>query len=207
MTVSRKVFGYSTDSNRPGWKKDAEFDLDATGGGSIGSVPLSNRAYVVATEQGGPILKKTTFTITSAPVTTVDATTNGAHGSLQLYDFPVGLIHILGATMSLSTSAGAGGLSDTAAIIQSVGSVTVSNSNATLTSTEADIIPSTAGTLSGGVNTAVVGVSTATAVLDGHTTAADAFLNFVSPDAGSSGDDILTVSGTVTIFWHYLGDV
>lgn len=206
MTTARKVQGYITNTARPNWKKDTEFDLDALGGSAVGTVPSTNAATVVATEYGGPILKKTVLTLTAHSVVTVDAGAAGAHGAVEVYNFPLGLIQVIGGTMSLATTAGAGGIADNAAIVQSVGTVTVVNDNAALTTTEADIIPSTAGTLTGGVG-APVGVSTTPAVFDGHSTAKKAFLNFAVPDAGSSADDTLAVTGTVTIFWHYFGDV
>ena len=208
MATQRKVQGYITDTARPNWKKDVEFDLDSLPvAGSAARVPAAVAATVSAAETGGPVLRKTVFTLTGHSVTMTDAGANGCHGSVQLCDFPVGLIQIIGATMALATTAGSGGIADGAAVVQSVGTVTVANTNATLTSTEADIIPSTAGTLTGGANAAGVGVSTTPAVFDGHSTAVKAFLNFAVPDADSSASDTLAVTGTVTVFWHYFGDV
>lgn len=207
MATNRKVQGYVTNTARPGWKKDTEFDLDALmQSGTQALVPSTNAATVVAAEYGNQILRKTVFTLTAHSVTMTDAGAAGCHGNVQLCDFPVGLVHILGATMSLATTAGSGGITDTAAVVQSVGTAAVGTGDATLTTTEADIIPSTAGTLSGGVG-APVGVSTTPAVFDGHSTAKKAYLNFAVPDAGSSASDTLAVTGTVTVFWHYLGDV
>ena len=37
--------------------------------------------------------------------------------------------------------------------------------------------------------------------------AKDAYLNVAVPDAGSTGNDTLTVSGTITLVWSNLGDV
>jgi len=207
MTTARKVQGYVTDTERPNWKKDVEFNLDSlTISGSSAQVPAANTATLSVSESGSQILRKSVFTIAAHSVAMTDAGVAGCHGSVQLCDFPVGLIQIIGSTMSLATTAGAGGIVAGAAVVQSVGTAAVGTDNATLTSTEADIIPSTAGTLTAGIG-APVGVSTTPAVFDGHATAKDAYLNFAVPDADSSASDTIEVTGTVTIFWHYFGDV
>lgn len=150
-------------------------------------------------------IKRSVITFAAQPIAMVDHTTAGAHGSKAIYDFPEGNIHILGAVTNLTTLAGAGGITDTAALIGSVGSVAVGIGDATLTSTEANIVPSTAGTLAAGAGV-LKGNSTAAVTLDGTQTAAKAYLNLVAPDAGSTADDTITVSGTVTLTWVKLGD-
>jgi hypothetical protein len=161
-------------------------------------------ATVAASEQ---ILHphKTTLTLTSLSITMTDTGTNGCHGSQKVYDFPAGNIAILGAVTDLSVTAGAGGITNTASLVGSVGTAAVGTDNATLTSTEANIVPSTAGTLTDGAGN-VDGESTAIVIVDGTGTAADAYLNFAVPDAGASANDTLTVSGTITITWLNLGD-
>ncbi len=159
---------------------------------------------VVASELS-PILHQTVLTITDLAITMTDATTAGCHGSQKIYDFPAGLIAVLGVVSDLQVAAGAGGIGDTAAVVGSIGSAAVGTDNATLTSTEADLMPSTAATLTAGAGNCD-GQSTAMAILDGTATAADAYLNLAVPDAGSSANDTLTVNGTVTITWANLGD-
>lgn len=148
---------------------------------------------------------KTTLTFDDLVVAMTDAGAAGSHGAQKIYDFPAGNIVILGATTDLDIVAGAGGLAANAAIVAGIGSVTVGTDNGTLTSTEANIVPSTAATLSTGEG-AFAGQSTGVTVLDGTATAADTFLNFAVPDAGSSANDTLTVSGTVTLVWLNSGD-
>lgn len=195
----------------PGVTKPQLVDLDNAGNNvpqttaGIGSVPAASvTAGVSVVEQGDGVVHKTVFTL-DASITMTDATTAGCHGALQLYDFPQGNIVVLGSSSNLSITAGAGGITDTAAVVGSVGTVTVGTGDATLTTTEADLIASTAATLSGGVG-AFAGQSTAVAVFDGTATAKDAFLNFAVPDAGSSASDTLAVTGTVTIVWVSTGD-
>ena len=151
-------------------------------------------------------LHKTVLTLASLSVAMTDATTAGAHGSQKVYDFPAGPIHIMGASFDLTTAAGAGGLADNAALVGSLGSVTVGVDNATLTTTEADIIASTAGTLSSGAGTLKKHGSIVTTAFDGTTTPVEAFLNLAVPDAGSTADDTITVSGRITIYWINLDD-
>jgi hypothetical protein len=137
-----------------------------------------------------------------------DATTAGSHGSAKLYDFPECNMFFLGGTASLTLTAGAGGITDTAAAVVAVGTATVGVDNATLTTTEADLIPSTAATLTGGVGTAAGITLTAGAVaFDGTATAKDAWLNIAVPDAGSTANDTFSVTGTITLVWSNLGDV
>jgi len=167
-------------------------------------VGAKNGTTVSAVENVG-LIHQTVLTLTALSVTMVDATTAGNQGGVKIYDFPEGNILILGGTADLTTLAGAGGITDTAALVGSVGSVVAATDNATLTSTEANIVPSMSGTLTGGAGT-LKGVNTATAFLDGTATAADVYLNLAVPDAGSSADDTVAVSGTITITWINLGD-
>lgn len=162
---------------------------------------------VSAKEFGGAGLPhKTILTLRNVVIPTVDAGAAGAQGSQKVYDFPEGAIQFLGATMNLTTLAGAGGIADTGALVGSVGSVAAAADNATLLSTEANIIPSTAGTLVGGAGV-LKGISAAPiAPVDGTTTPVDAILNLAVPDAGSSADDTVTVNGTITITWSNAGD-
>lgn len=204
---TRKVQGYETDASRPNLRSPREYDLSqlSTGNGSVSAA--TKAAGVAVTEAGIGAIHQTSLTLTAVSVTMTDATTAGSHGSILLYDFPAGAIHLLGATYDLTTLAGAGGIGDTAALVGSIGTVTMATDNATLTSTEADVIPSTAGTLTGGAGTLKSQTTTAlSTILDGTTTAKDAWLNLAVPDAGSSANDTVTVAGTVTVFWINLGD-
>lgn len=163
---------------------------------------------VAATERAG-IVQKTVIALTAASVPVTDSTggSNTGGGGLKIYDFPEGNLFVLGATMSLSVTAGAGGITDTAQMVAALGTA-AAGTDGTLSSTEADIIPSSAATLTGGANAAVTGKSTATPVFDGTATAKDLYLNFAVPDAGmGSGDDTVSVTGTVVVHWVNLGDV
>lgn len=151
-------------------------------------------------------LHVTTWTFSSLSVATTDATTAGAHGSQKIYTFPVAAITSLGCSMNLTTTAGSGGISDTAALVGALGTVTTVTDNATLTTTEADLINSYAGTLVGGVGVLQKYGALVATPYDGTTTAEDVWLNIAIPDAGSSASDTVTISGTASCAWLYTPD-
>lgn len=173
--------------------------------GAAGASPVNASIETVNSSAG---MTKTVITLSGLSVTMTDATTAGSHGSVKLYDFPACNLFFLGGTCDLTLTAGAGGITDTAAVVAAIGTATVGTDNATLTSTEADLIPSTASPLTGGAGVTKGKTVTAGAVVfDGTDTAKDAWLNLAVPDAGSTADDTLTVSGTITLVWSNLGDV
>ena len=189
-----------TDANRV---RKLNLIRDAVGATALAGVA---NAGAVVDESVGTI--RTTLKLSNQAVTMTDATTAGCHGSIKLYDFPACNLLFLGATCDLTVTAGAGGIADTAAVVAAIGTAAVSTADATLTTTEADLIPSTAATLTAGAGAAKgKTLTTGVVVFDGTTTAKDAYLNFAVPDAGSTGNDTLIVSGTITLVWSNLGDV
>jgi hypothetical protein len=173
---------------------------------SVG-VGAKNGTGVTVVENGNGAVHKTVLTLAATSITMTDAGAAGSHGSLKVYDFPAGPIQVLGCSYNLTTLAGAGGISDTAALVGSLGSATVATDNATLVGTgEADLIASTTGTLTGGAGALAKHGSLVATAYDGTATAIDAYLNLAVPDAGSSANDTIAVSGTITIHWVNLGD-
>lgn len=187
--------------------------VDALNGIGIGDGIIDTDALPVATDTTPGIatsgtVKTSTLTLSELSVAMTDAGAAGCHGSHKLLTLPAGNIVFLGATCDLAITAGAGGISDTAAVVAGVGTVTVGTDNATLTLTEQNLVPSTAATLTDGVGSAKgKSVTAGIAVFDGTSTATEAWLNFAVPDSDSTGDDTLTVSGTVTLLWANAGDV
>lgn len=164
-----------------------------------------NGTGVTVSEKSGAI-QKTVLTLTNVAVATVDATTSGAQGSLKVYDFPEGNLVFLGATTNLTIARVGTAITATAAVVASVGTATA-GVDATLTGTEADLVPSTTATLTAGAGTAKgKSLTGGIAVFDGTATAKDAYLNFAMPDASSTGNDTLTVNGTITLLWANAGD-
>lgn len=146
-----------------------------------------------------------TYKFENRSVTITDNTTNGAHGNLKIVDLPEGNITLLGATTNLTIARVGTNITATAAVVASVGTVAAANTDATLTSTEANIVPSTSATLTSGAGVAK-GVSTAVLVANGTTTRVPVYLNFAMPDAGATGNDALTVNGTITLVYSVCGD-
>ena len=145
---------------------------------------------------GATSVKTVQLTLDDYSVTMTDATTAGSHGKIKIYDFPEGTVQILGATLGVAIARVGTALTATSAVVTALGSATVGTNDATLTTTEANIVPSTAATLTDGAGSAA-GASTAALTLTGAP--ASAYLNFATPDAGSTGNDALLVNGTVTL--------
>lgn len=132
-----------------------------------------------------------------------------AYSGKKVYDFPAGFIQIVGAVADLALTKSSAGVNADWDGDFGVGQVTASN-NATLSSTEQDIIGTTA------TPQAVAGATTArgsgpvqAALLDGHTTPIDLYLNFLVDD----GDQDVTgtpcnliVNGHLNVAWINMGD-
>ena len=153
-------------------------------------------------------LRRLFITLTNLVVPTVDATTNGAQGTAVLLTFPRGNIQLLGASSNLTIVGDGTGITTTAAVVSAVGTV-VPAVDATLTSTEANILPSYAATLTAGAGV-VKGRGVTGAFFDNTTntnaTQLTANLNFAVPDAGSTANGTITVSGTIQITYYNHGD-
>ena len=145
-------------------------------------------------------------TFENVSIATIDATTNGAQGSLKVYSLPQGLFSYVGGTTNLTIARVGTNLTANSAVVAGVGTA-VAGVDPTLTGTEQDLIPSTAATLVAGASPVKGKSVTATAaVFDGTATAKDVYLNFATVDAGSTGNDALLVNGTITLVFTYLGD-
>lgn len=173
---------------------------------TVGVGAKAGGSAVTVVENGNGAVHKTVLTLASLSVTMTDAGAAGSHGTVKLYDFPEGAIQYLGGSMNLTTLAGAGGIGDTAALVGGVGTAAVGVDNATLTTTEQDLLTSTAGSLTDGAGTLKKYVALIATAFDGTGGAIDAILNLAVPDAGSSANDTVAVSGTITLHWINLGD-
>lgn len=215
MPITHLVSGFEVDSSEPDRKVDKAFDRYNFGTNALtcGAVATSanvgakNGATVSAVEGGADPVHRTVFTLTDLVIAMTDAGEAGCHGGVKIYDFPGGLVSILGAVVDLTVAAGEGGISDTAALIMALGTAASGTDNEALSGAEADFVPSTACALTGGAGV-FKGVSTTSQLVqfDGTATAKDLFLNAVVPNADSSADDTLTVSGTITVVWVFVAD-
>jgi len=127
----------------------------------------------------------------------------------KIYDFPAGIIKILGATVDCDiTTTGCGGyiVADADGDF-SLGTAAANTTNS-LSGTEADIIASAEIAQLATSTGPIVGYTAAAgSVHDGHTTATDLYINILFDDADSSADTTVPVlAGTVTVYWMNLGD-
>lgn len=175
----------------------------------IANFGAKNGATVSVQEYGNGIVNRTVFTFTATPITMLDASQGGG---VKVYGFPEGRILLLGATGSIAvttTSALASTLN--AGVTGNWGLGTTVQANGTLATTEQNVLQTTAftasatinvpGAASGGVGAAVL------ASIDGHTTAADLYLNLAVASATDiDGNATVTVTGTASILWAKVGD-
>lgn len=152
-------------------------------------------------------IHKTTFTLDDVAIAITNGSSAG-HGSQQLYDFPDGLIQILGGKIDLAVAVAGSDLDADANGDVHVGTtaqtdVAVGN----IVATQHDIIATTPiAELVSGEGPAVGHDGVNTTPLDGTTAAKKAYLNFLFDTADISDDDAIAVSGTVTLYWMHLGD-
>lgn len=175
-----------------------------------GAVPASS---TIAMNDGIQVTHRTVITLNDLAVSLSD--TNVGGGSL-IFTFPQGIIRYIGgiakAITPTTTSTLASTLNASKTLSVGVGTVqTVSQASGTLTTTEQDLINAFSATSSATVNVAGTGGTGISAVagvlIDGHTTAGTAYLNFGVPTATDiDGDATITVDGEVTLIWQYLGD-
>jgi hypothetical protein len=167
-------------------------------------------AGVAATEYGDGAMHRTKLTFTNAPFALSDAAGVVAYTGVKVYDFPAGLLYIIGAVADLALTKSSAGVNADWDGDVGVGTVTASN-NATLSSTEQNIIPTTA------TPQAVAGVTTADckstateiALYDGTSTALDMYLNLLVDDTDHDVTGTpcnLIVNGTLVFSWINLGD-
>ncbi len=179
--------------------------LVVTAAAAEAGVPAASGNAAVVRCLGG--ICQAVMTLTAVSVAIADPTGAAGYGGTKIYDFPQGYINILGLVADLTATAGAGGLADAWDGDISFGT-TVADVGAGLAATEADWVASTSTTQAAGgvaVTDAQSAVTNQT-FIDGHTTAADLFINFETDDADTSALDTLAVSGTVTVTWLQLGD-
>lgn len=173
-------------------------------------------------EYGNAAIHKTVITLDEVDVVTEDGTnaSYAAFGTKGLYTFPEGHMLLLGSHQVYpsggleATTGGGGGISDTATLEIGVGSTVRTDDADFDLSTDAsdqDIVPlHIAAALSSGASAAIeTSALTAAVFFDGSAGAIVATLNVISAtddtDHGAA-DDVLKVSGTITLIWTMQGD-
>jgi galactokinase len=173
----------------------------------------TSTASLTAEENGVTHERQTRLDFTLVSISTADAATNGAYGSLKIYTFPAGTYGIIrNVVVNLTAVPGAGGITDTATLKYSIGTAAEAT-NDTLDSTQANILASTnatafVGGLGGGGagGGALTGVTNTAVAVDSRSAAVEAFLNLGIADAGHGATaDTVTLSGSIWITWALLG--
>lgn len=171
---------------------------------TAGNGDKASPATITSVTEAGGVIHRTTLTFANFPIAISDDAGVAQYGGAKIYDFPEGLIGILGCSVKGALK-GYASLIDTFASAVALGTATATTGN-TLTGTEANIMASNANSAAVSEVAAVDGVSSAMAVLDGTATALDAYLNFVIADDVAHGTGTATFTGTVIINWINLGD-
>ncbi len=209
------LFASIADAN---WRGDfRKAGLQVTGSDITATVPIAsddvgvvNGTGVTTSEYGLGGAYKTVFTLTNVAVTVNDNAGVAGYGGLKLYDFPEGYLYIIGSSSNITVTKSSSGVIDTWDGDFALGSVTAIG-NAVLATTEQNILPTTATPQAVAGVTTSNGVSTATehAILDGHTTPIDLYVNYLVDDADQDVTTTpcnLILNGTVTVLWTSMGD-
>ena len=173
-------------------------DIAAEGAGA------ASASTVVAEEYGTDLtIRKTVLTVTAIAIAISDDAGVAQYGGVKIYDLPLGMIQVVGASVT-GNFTGYASLIDTFASNVALGTATATTGN-TLTGTEADIMASVANAAAVAEVAAVSAASTTAAVAqDGRSTAKDVYLNFVIADDAAHGTGNAAFTGTVTLFWRNL---
>lgn len=159
-----------------------------------------------ASEYGDGIVHKSVINIPDT-ITLADTPGTGGYGGVKCYQFPAGMIMVLGVVPDLTASSASGSEHGIVAAADGDFSIgTIACNAGALGGTEANVIASTA--IAQFANTAGVieGANSAAVILDGHTTAPGLYLNVIFDDTDSSAADTLTLGGSMTVYWMNLGD-
>jgi hypothetical protein len=168
----------------------------------VGSVPSG--AAVTAREIGTGAVRQTEFTFNSATLSITDNGTTGS-GSLQIYDFPAGVIGILGCTGKLTYAYSA---ATDASMLSSVGTGAINADGDLGDAGEGNVVPSTASAIatSAGTFTAKsTSTEFAASVNDGAATAKDLYLNMATA-SDPAGTQTVTITGKIVVTWINFGD-
>lgn len=160
----------------------------------------------VTTGQGGAF--RTVFTFRDMKVTVTDAL---AYASQKIFDFVDGKIRIKGGTASFTfgvDTTRASTINDSASLTWGIG--TAAASSITLATTMQNVVAVTTRTLTGSgaaPSPASAADVVAAATIDGTSSAVDLYMNFAfATNTDIDADGILSVNGTLTLFWENWGD-
>lgn len=178
------------------------------------------KAGLTLKEYGIGIIRQTEFTFTAMAVTITDAL---AYASQQIYDFPLGRIHMLdcvGWIQMTTTSAIASTLNSGATISWGIG--TAAASSLTLATTMMNAMPGSGESVNTFTSSTVINVAATAdsgflaavsaahlgAIVDGTATAADLYLNLAVPtNTEIDADATVTITGRIILTWMNTGTI
>lgn len=195
---------YATGSTA--WKHFRAGTEGSTWAKSAETFGTSNGATVSAYEDMSPVVQ--TALVSVDTLVTVANTTGASFGGVTLYDFPAGVIHVLGVVAeNLSFNWAGQDIAATGSGDFSMG--TTITDDATLDGTDVNLLASTALTdpFVAGVGSGK-GYLASPVTLDGTTTAQSLNLNVIIDDAdvADGASDVVKVNGRVLVTWVKLGD-
>lgn len=187
-----------------------EVQMDDTGimtTSGVGSVPAAVASYVEAVEYGDGQHHRTVLKLSALSISTVDNGTDGHAGSVKLYDFPQGYVHIKGGAQAYTAITVDGtGLPDDVVLDIAVGSTAAGTDMETLSGTAEDILTKDDITLSSSVTaTNQFQQETTGGGIDGTSTAVDAYLNIAATAATADDDGTIVLTGELVIDWVNYG--
>ncbi len=150
------------------------------------------------------------ITLIGARITVTDAAGSGSSGSLALGTFNQAAIIPIAARQDYTAFAEGAALTTgagDAAFVMGLGSAAANAGDGALTGTEVDFSTATGTiTLSGGTGTGTKLGGAASAPIDGTTTAITLYLNWSGTAATIDANSTIDVTGTITLYFAYLGD-
>ena len=185
-----------------------DYDINLSKLGALATAPSSGTVSVVAKRLGN--FFSLDFTLTAAQFAVTDAAGSGSSGSLKLFDFNAGVIHVLSSVMDFTAFAESSGVSGGDTVFDiGVGSAAIAaaaDGVLTASATYDNIAAKGDVTLSGGAGTLATAIDLAALSLDGTSTAADIYLNWSGTAATVDATGTLDVTGTIRIAGVWLGD-
>lgn len=172
-----------------------------------------NGTTVAVTELGDGVFHKTVLTCTATPFTFTDEAGQGQYAGVKLYDFPAGLLCVMGATIDGSLTLTEAAWTDTFDGDVGVGTTAMADAQ-NIDGTAQNIIAATALTQAvdqvancDAQTSATLLTESGATWIDGTATAADLYLNFEIDDAAAHTDqDTGTFTGVVSFIWCIIGD-
>lgn len=149
-------------------------------------------------------MNQLTITFTDYQIPITDSEGAGGHGSLEIIDFPEGMIYILGIVADVSIDS-VSGIAANGTFDMALGSTATATDNEVLAGTEVDVVAKVDGTLVGGADTIDL-VTNTPQTEDGHTTDTSIYFNISVTDANMTATGWMAIYGTMVITWIDTGD-